>query len=168
MWSSRRRSVATTAQRDHLQAAMHFLLAHTALIHYAQVRPMRTAHLYEQQAATLFRQGHGLTMDCSESCTLLCRWAGLQDPNGLGYDGSGFTGTMLGHLTHYTDPEGAGVGALCVYGPGSGEHVAMVLKPGPDPLMFSHGSESGPLTVRWSVEKVAHKPPATFLDVSAL
>src|SRR5436190_6435118 len=160
--------MATAAQRAHLAASMRFLIAHEPQVHYAQVRPMRTIHLSEAEAETLLANGHGLTMDCSESVTVLCRWAGLHDPNGLGYNGAGFTGTLLAHLPHYTRPSAAGVGALVVFGPAPGDHVCMVLTPGEDPVLFSHGSERGPLKLPLSVERRYHRPPVTFLSIAAL
>jgi len=147
---------------------MRYLLEHEPQIHYAQIRPMRTVALSEAQLDTLLNHGHGITMDCSEAVTCLCKWAGLHDPNGLGYDGSGFTGTMLAHLPHYSNPTAAGIGALCVYGPPPGDHVAMVMQPGDDPVMWSHGGEGGPLRVRWSVERAAHRKPYTFLSITHL
>ena len=160
--------VATLAQRAHLHALMRWLHDHEPQIHYAQIRPMSTAHLREQQLATLLEAEHSITMDCSEAVTLLCRLGGLADPNGRGYDGQGFTGTMLDHLPHYTRPSGAGTGALVVFGPGHGDHVAMVYTPGPDPLLWSHGAENGPRLVRLSAERAVHRPPVTFLSVAAL
>jgi hypothetical protein len=160
--------MATPAQRAHLAASMRYLLAHEPQIHYAQVRPMRTIGLTEQEADTLLENGHGLTMDCSESVTVLCKWAGLHDPNGLGYDGSGFTGTMLAHLPHYTRAASANVGALVVFGPPPGDHVCMVLTPGDDPVLFSHGSEAGPRKIALSVERQYHRAPVTFLSIAAL
>jgi hypothetical protein len=164
--------VATAAQRTHLAASMRYLLEHEPQIHYAQVRPMRTVHLTEQEADTLLATGHGLTMDCSESVTLLCRWAGLHDPNNAGYDGQGNTMTLYHALPHYTRPSAAEVGAMVVFAapdyPLSRQHVCMVMTPGPDPLLWSHGQERGPLAVRYSVEKAYHAPPATFLSIAAL
>lgn len=147
---------------------MRYLLEHEPRIHYAQIRPMRTVHLYEQELHTRLEHGGSITMDCSEAVTCLCKWAGLRDPNGLGYDGQGYTGTMLRHLPSYADPRGANVGALCVFGPRPGDHVAMVLEPGPDPLLWSHGYEGGPRTVRFSHERAIHRPPAWFLNISHL
>jgi hypothetical protein len=147
---------------------MRYLLAHEPQIHYAQVRPMRTVHLTEQEADTLLAAGHGLTMDCSESVTVLCKWAGLHDPNGLGYDGQGYTGTLLAHLPHYTRPSAAEIGALVVFGPPPGDHVCMVLMPGDDPVLWSHGSERGPVKVALSVERSFHRAPVTFLSIAAL
>lgn len=160
--------MATEAQRNHLLHLMRYLLGHEPQIHYAQVRPMRTVHLREAQLHALLGAGRSITMDCSEAVTCLCRWAGLHDPNGLHYDGYGYTGTLLDHLHHYSDPHRAEVGALAVFGPGSGDHVAMVMEPGADPLLWSHGSEGGPRRVRLSVERAVHRKPVTFLSISPL
>lgn len=159
--------MATGAQREHLKAAMLFLIAHEPLVRYAQIRPMRTAHLYEQQTADLFAAKRSITMDCSESVTLLCRWAGLQDPNGRGYDGYGFTGSLLSSLPHIQQKD-IGVGSLVVFGSGTGHHVCMVLEPDSDPLLFSHGSERDPTKVRLSVERQYQPPGVVFLSIAHL
>lgn len=160
--------MATDAQRAHLHALMAWTVEQEPLIHYAQVRPMRTRGFREQELATLFDAGHSIAMDCSEGVTLLCRLAGLADPNGQGYDGTGYTGTLLSHLPHYTKPGAAAIGALVVFGPDTGDHVAMVYTAGSDPLLWSHGAENGPRLVRLSVEKAVHRAPTTFLSVAAL
>jgi hypothetical protein len=79
--------------------------------------------------------------DCSSSVTGLYYVAGLSDPNGLGYAGYGFTGTLAEH--GYAIPAAtAKVGALYFYGSGFPyHHVTMNVAPG---RAFSHGSESGP------------------------
>lgn len=160
--------MATTAQRKHLARLMSYLLAHEPAVHYAQVRPMRTVHLTERQAVLSLQHGPGLTMDCSEAVTCLCKWAGLHDPNRLGYSGRGYTGTLLAGLPHYSDPSRAKVGALVVFGPGSGDHVCMVQQPGRDPLLWSHGEEHGPRSVRLSAERAVHRPPVRFLSIAGL
>jgi hypothetical protein len=160
--------MATEAQRRHLHDLMRYLLANEPAVHYAQVRPMRTVGLYEQDAARRLDGDGSLTMDCSEAVTCLCKWAGLHDPNGHHYDGSGFTGTLLDRLPHYSDPHRAMVGALVVFGPGTGDHVCMVMEPGDDPLLWSHGFEGGPRKVRLSVERQIHRKPVTFLSIAAL
>ena len=160
--------MATTAQRTHLASLMRFLLANEPLIHYRQRRPMTTRGLYEQQLADLFADGGSIYSDCSETVTLLCRMAGLQDPNGTGYDGTGYTGTLLANLPHYTDPRAANVGALVVFGPGTGDHVGMVMTPGADPWVFDHGSEDGPRRRRLSTVARSHRPPVTFLSIADL
>ena len=147
---------------------MDMLVQHEPLIHYKQIRPMTTRVLTEQQLVDLFAAKKTISMDCSESVTLICRLAGLADPNGLAYNGRGFTGTMLDHLKHYTSPVAADVGALVVFGPGEGDHVCMVRKRGKDPLLFSHGQERGPFYVHLSDERRAQKPPTTFLSIAKL
>lgn len=140
---------------------MHELVKHEPQVHYAQVRPMRNVHLAKPV--------YPMTMDCSEAVTCLCKWAGLKDPNGFGYNGKGYTGTLLDHLPHYFDPANANVGALVVFGPGTGEHVAMVLEPDHrNPLLFSHGFEGGPLLIRLHDEAQLHHPPVTFLSIAGL
>ena len=148
---------------------MDLLVRNEPRIHYRQHRPVQTAHLSSlhllQQALYL---PHGVTMDCSESVTLLCHVCGLDDPNGFDYDGTGYTGTLLHHLPHYTDPRKAKVGALVVFGPGSGHHVCMVRHTGADPVLFSHGSERGPIWIRLSDEKRYQRPPTVFLSIAKL
>jgi hypothetical protein len=99
---------------------------------------------------------------------LICKLAGLSDPNGYGYDGSGFTGTLLDHLPQYSKPGAAKVGALCVFGPKTGIHVAMVYERGPDPLMWTHGEESDPSLHRLSWMQPGFPAPTTFLSIANL
>jgi hypothetical protein len=144
---------------------MRLLIAHEPEVHYAQVRPMRNVHT----AAPHFP----LTMDCSESVTALCHWAGLHDPNGRGYDGQGNTATLYAHLPHYFNPAAAMVGALVTFAvptsPLSRQHVCMVLEPDEhDPLLFSHGQERGPLAIRLSTERRFHASPVAFLSIAHL
>ena|SRR5437660_262605 len=148
---------------------MDLLVRNEPRIHYREYRPMQTARLSSlhllQQALYSPR---GITMDCSESVTLLCHVCGLHDPNGFGYDGYGFTGTLLHHLPHYSDPSKAKVGALVVFGPGSGDHVCMVRHPGPDPVLFSHGSERGPIWIKLTDEQRYQRKSTTFLSIATL
>lgn len=160
--------MATAAQRQHLHALMQLWLDHEPQIHYLQRRPMRLVHYSEATMRHLLADGAGLAADCSESVTVLCKWAGLRDPNGLHYDGHGNTSTMYQHLPHYTAPSVAQVGALCVFGPGGADHVVMVMTPGEDPWVWSHGAERGPRRLRFSVEKAFHRGPATFLSIAHL
>jgi hypothetical protein len=53
---------------------------------------------------------------------------------------------------------------LVVWGPPPGHHVALVLEPGPDPLLCSHGQESGPAVVRFSIESGYQPSPVTWLS----
>ena len=91
-----------------------------------------------------------ITTDCSGFVTL-CYWlAGVtQDPNGQGYDHEGYTGTLLGHGT-VIPLTGVVPGDVIVYGPGTGEHTALVIEGGADPLTISMGQQGDPSIVRVS------------------
>ena len=129
----------------------------------------RTWQLGWDEAQDWLRRGKHLCFDCSQSTGQIFRWAKLHDPCGVEFRFPGDTGLMLHHLaTHYHDPRRARVGALVVFGPGTGEHVAMVIEPGPDPLLFSHGQAHTAGPIRFSVERTFHHQPATFLAVDKL
>lgn len=87
--------------------------------------------------------------DCSAFVTW-CYWiAGAGDPNGQGYDHEGYTGTLLSHGT--VIPLASVIpGDVIVYGGGTGEHTALVVEGGPDPLTISHGQQGDPSYVRVS------------------
>lgn len=87
--------------------------------------------------------------DCSAFVTW-CYWvAGAPDPNGLGYNHEGYTGTLLGHGTEIplqlVEP-----GDVIVYGPGTGWHTALVIEAGHDPVTISHGQQGDPSIVKVS------------------
>src|SRR5690348_13759387 len=92
----------TQTERNHLARIARMLNEYARQVYWAEVRPMSTARLTESQLDQRLRGGGRITMDCSESITLMFRLAGLRDPNGLEYDGEGWTGTMLTHLPHFT------------------------------------------------------------------
>ena len=101
-------------------------------ITYAQVRPMRS----------LFK-GHSLPQvaDCSEFATTCYRRAGASDPNGMGYNGYGYTGTLAnrGRVVALSQ---AKIGDLVLYGNGAPwHHVAVYAGFG---KVVSLGSSSGP------------------------
>jgi hypothetical protein len=161
--------MTTTNQREHMARLMDLLVLDKPEVHYREIRPMPTCHIKtEAQLRSALQQPNGITMDCSESVTLICKLAGLHDPNGRGYNCTGDTGTMLDHLNHYADPRVALVGALVVFGPGRGEHVCMVRTPGRNPTLFSHGQERGPFFISLSEERKFHNPPVTFLSIAKL
>jgi len=163
--------MTTHAQRLELRKLMGLLVRNEPAVHYRQARPMSTRTIADVEQLRHELAHGGISMDCSESVTLLCRLAGLQDPNGLHYNGTGFTGTLLDHLPHYHEPRAAAIGALVVFGPGTGDHVAMVHTPDArtgNPRLFSHGQERGPLLVHLHDEAAAHRPPVRFLSIAGL
>lgn len=91
----------------------------------------------------------GCHSDCSAFVTLMYNWCGAPDPNGLGYNGTGYTGTLLGHGTPIALNQVV-PGDVIVYGPGTGWHTAVVVEGGADPLTVSMGQEGDPSYVRVS------------------
>lgn len=110
-----------------------------------------------------------ITCDCSGYVTYCWSWAGAPDPNGLNYDGQGYTGTELTHNQHIAiilssnqeiKREEARPGDLVVYGPGNGEHVAIIIEKGEDPLTVSMGHQGAPEYVTVNADG---RMPQTFL-----
>jgi hypothetical protein len=140
--------------RARVVAVARWGIRHERRIHYAELRPIDGLH-----------QPHKLPLwtDCSGFVTLCYAWAGAPDPNGLGYDGAGYTGTLLAHMRSI-EPESALPGDVVVWGSPPGHHAALMLEPGPDPLLCSHGQERGPLAIRFSAEDAVQPPPTAFLS----
>lgn len=95
-------------------------------------------HLTEQHAELILNHAGRMQLDCSEMGAWWLKCAGLWRWTTPGYTGS--------HLTllpsHYTDGRIARIGALVIFGPGTGHHEAMVHTPDPqhgNPLLASHG-----------------------------
>jgi hypothetical protein len=152
---------------------MTLLLEHEPQVNYPlhDIRGPKDAATFRLTEAGLrskLKLGGHIMFDCSQAVTQICKWAGLDDPNGLKYAWPGYTGTLLAHLRHYNDPKGAAIGAIVVYGPATGEHASMVYEPGPDPLLWSHGFDGGPVLIRFSRQRAMHRAPATFLNISRL
>ena len=138
--------------RDEIVEVARWGVRNEARIHYAEARPMP------------LRRALPLATDCSGFATLCYFLAGAPDPNGLEYIGQGYTGTLLRHLPHI-ERAAAQRGDIVVWGRYPGRHCAVVLDPGEDPLLASHGSERGPLELRFSAEQhVLDGQPATWLD----
>ena len=165
--------MATKPERLHMHDLMTFLLDREPQVRYPRgdirgARDAATFRLTEAEMRSRIKGGGEIMFDCSQAVTQVCKWAGLEDPNGLGYRYAGYTGTLLAHLKHYSDPSKAGVGAIVVYGPGTGDHASMVYEPGKDPLLWSHGFDGGPQLVRLSVQRSYHRAPVTFCSIAKL
>ncbi len=166
----------TAADRTRLKGILEHLTANAKLLDYPvnDVRGPKDAATFAldwAQAQTALAAGKRLMFDCSGAITCAYKWAGLHDPNGLDFSHEGYTGTMLATLPHYTDAAVARVGAIVIFGPGTGEHGAVVIDPDPhhgDPLLFSHGERFAAGPIRLSVERQYHRPPVTLLNVSRL
>jgi cell wall-associated NlpC family hydrolase len=139
-----------TTIRQKIVTAARWGIAHEPQIHYGELRPMPLGRTLP------------LTTDCSGFVTLCYSLAGAPDPNGLDYNGEGWTGTLLRHLEHVSGDD-ARPGDLVVWGAYPGRHVAIVLETGEDPLLCSHGQERGPLEIHFSDESRYQPPRVTWL-----
>jgi hypothetical protein len=129
-----------SALRKKILAEGKWGVTNKARIHYQQKRPIDGIH-----------QRHKLPLntDCSGFVTLCYKWAGAPDPNGNGYNGAGYTGTLEAHMRHIPQSR-LRPGDLCLW---KGKHVSLVIQTGADPLLVSHGSEKGPYAIRLSGQK---------------
>jgi hypothetical protein len=134
--------------RERIVAAARWGIANEPRIHYGQARPFPLSRRLP------------LTTDCSGFVTLCFFLAGAPHPNGLGYDGEGWTGTLLRHLPAVGRLR---PGDIVVWGVYPGHHCALVLEPAADPLLCSHGRERGPLAIRYSDECRLQPPEVTWL-----
>jgi len=139
---------ALTRVRDEITKLGYMLIERRAYISYSQTRPME--FLYVNPFKERFRA------DCSGIVTGLCKWArtstgiAIPDPNGRGYDGFGWTGTLINNSTslgRYL--EHVEVGDLAFYGRHTGltAHVIMCVKrgtPNGTAEYISHGRQIAP------------------------
>ncbi len=128
-------------------------IANEQQIHYQQLRPIDGLAAPSQLP---------LRTDCSGFVTLCYKWAGAPDPNGLGFNGQGYTGTIL-KACHQIAQSAAQPGDLVVWGAPPGKHVALLLEQVADPILCTHGQEKGPAAVSFSAENTYQKTPATWL-----
>jgi hypothetical protein len=106
---------------------------------YEEVRPIPFAAFN----AVLDGKGGTVVTDCSGLATCCYKRAGAPDPNANGYDGAGFTGTMLATLPAIP-LSSARPGDLAVFGAFPGKHVVVIVGTGADPLCVSHGGPGDP------------------------
>jgi len=130
------------ALRARIVTIAHWGISNTHAIHYQQRRPIDGInHPYQLPLYT----------DCSGFVTLCYKWSGSPDPNGRGFDGEGYTGTLLSHCRPIYKAQ-LELGDIVVWGNFPGHHTALVIERGSDPLLASHGEESDPRAIRLSVE----------------
>lgn len=145
---SGRRIAIKPAPRVVMKAWMTRALRVKARYHYRQFRPMTLK--------TLIALKGDVYADCSMTATAICKVGGAPDPNGQNYNGTGYTGTIRAHATRISLAS-AKVGDMIVHGTGAGSHVTTIYEPHPtNPLLFSHGQESGPSLYRLAVQLQAH------------
>jgi cell wall-associated NlpC family hydrolase len=142
--SARRRS---HARKRAVQAAF-LALRHRSVVHYTQ-GSSRWQGIRNRLRSKVGQYPH--YADCSSLATW-CLWNALHETyevrdivNGAGWN-AGFTGTLLNNGVRVTGKMLPG--DLVIYGSGfPGHHVAIYVGGG---MVISHGSESGPLYLRWN------------------
>lgn len=77
------------------------------------VDPLTAAGQADRPGGWMLKGSEKVEVDCSAFVTLVYKLAGAPDPNGAGYDGSGFTGTLWANGTRTNDPQ---PGDLAFYG----------------------------------------------------
>lgn len=137
--------------RDNMVKWCRWGVEHEPSIHYAPIRPIR----FPAQGTL------PLTTDCSGSTIIFARWAGVPPHPGLEYNGAGSSMDMGSRLRHISK-SAALPGDLACW---PGHHVCVVVEPGADPLLESHGMERGPLLVRTSDEASFHGGQPVFLSL---
>lgn len=137
--------------RRRIVAAARWGIRNEPRIHYAEVRPFPLTRRLP------------LTTDCSGFATLCYFLADAPDPNGSYYDGTGWTGTLMEAMENI-DRHAVLAGDIVVFGDYPGHHCAIVLEPGDDPLLASHGQERGPIEIRFSTESRYQPADVTWLS----
>lgn len=140
---ARRRLNSEAALRAKIVANANWMLSSKAKPqeHYQQLRPIDGEHHPYKLP---------LHFDCSGSVTDCYSWTGkVPDPNDEGYNGEGYTGTLLNGLLHIHASE-VQPGDIGVYGAYPGDHAVLALTHGPDPVVFSMGHEGDPNRYRSS------------------
>ncbi len=132
--------------RAELAAYCRDCLANAGRIHYEQVRPIGCFGVAPSS---------GFTTDCSGHATCAFYWprkvtgVAVPDPNHRGFDGYGYTGTLIANPTASSPYQ---IGDLAIYGPStsSSSHVATCYVEGSEAnaLWLSHGSEDAPYSVK--------------------
>lgn len=146
---SRLDAMASATARQRVIAWANWGVRNSGPIHYSQLRPMDGVN----------RPGKlPLYTDCSAFVTLCYRWGGAADPNGSNYNGYGFTGTLMRHLTRIRETA-LRPGDLVTFGAYPGNHVVIMVGSGANGLCVSHGQERGPLRYELSVAKRALAGP---------
>jgi hypothetical protein len=123
-------------------------------IHYEQSRPVEGLDHVKKLP---------LNTDCSGFVTLCYKWAGGPDPNGRHFrHGEAFTGFMIS-AGRRVAKSALKRGDLVVFGgPAKKQHVCVVIEPGANPTLVSHGQERGPFKVSFSAEQHAHADQPVF------
>lgn len=129
--------------REKVVEAARYFVSIEPRVHYTESASRMT--IVRKRLRPPVADGIDIWEDCSSFDTGLYWIAGAPDPNGRGYDGQGYTGTLYPRGRSVT-AAGARPGDLVFYGWDSRinapAHVALYIGNG---RVISHGSEAGPL-----------------------
>lgn len=170
--------MVTQTQRDELAVVLDCLHDHREKTHYPPVingvirRQLAVSELGIKSLADLIKildSEDGLVVDCSQMVIVSLAAVGIHVPHP-----DGFTGTLLSDLKpHYTDARGAYIGAVAIYGEGTGHHATITrhrdIHQG-NPVQFSHGG-NGAFASRYIslLTEAANQPhPVTMLSIANL
>lgn len=150
--AARPRKLTPTEKKKVRKLMQDYLLAcerYESSKHYSQHRPM--THLGLPATATWEADCSGYATGTFYRAKQLLKLP-IEDPNGLGFSGWGYTGTLLSHNFHHRIPLDRYfyVGDMGLYGPASStRHVVICRKPGRigQAVWSSFGSERGPNAV---------------------
>lgn len=160
-----------TDPREGLLPIAEFLDGHKGQLPYTEgAQRMEGERMTWIQVMARLRSGGTITGDCSGMVSDMFDWAGLRDPNGLGFDGFGFTGTVMDHLPRFTDTADVHLGTIGVYGTYPGVHEIMFLEDyqGDQTRIFSHGGPYGAISTL-GVENSYHAgKPLGFYAIAGL
>lgn len=134
----------TTDVRPQIVTWAKWCVAHKDIFDYREIRPM--------PLTTKAR----IENDCSGTFTLCYYLAGAPDPNGLGYDGEGYTGTLVDHGQQIMQSQLEPGDAVIYFEDGVSVHVAMIIEPSSLTTM-SHGQQSEPAYVTVSEDGRPHR-----------
>ena len=160
--------MTTHAQRVRIGELLYLLVENAQLVRYPSrdVRTRRASEIKTEKQLLASLDAGSFEFDCSQTAEIVCVVAGLNWPASMR---DGYTGTMLAHLPHYANHANADLGALAVFGPGTGQHVCQARKAlGQNPTLYSHGADRSSYYVSLAVERTFHRPPVTFLSIANL
>jgi hypothetical protein len=156
------------SKRKHLQNIMFVMYQHGSQFDYGQIRPMQLIRYTKAEFYKALREERRFISDCSETITAAFKWAGFKDPNGLSYNGSGNSETMLNHLRNFFRARFANIGTIVHFD--NPEHVAVVCRASRirgNPMLWEHG-RPGIAIIPLSEEKAFHNGRVTFLSIAKL
>jgi hypothetical protein len=130
-------------------------VSHEPAIHYTEGPKRNTAY----KPGTL-----PLYLDCSRFAAVCAQWAGLKQP----WLATAFTGTFLKECEEISRGS-VKPGDFIVYGPGTGDHMVVVVEVTPDYIyVVSHGREAGPERTSNEQQEHGQQPPTRFLRIRGL